>query len=623
MPRGGLRSFPVSPTPLPLAPSRPGEGDFRKAIRKGRGCFGSMIRNERGAWKTGAWSTLALLALLASGVPCQAQERLGLQPAGRGGEERRPLLDELAPPETPKLEVPQVPPPQERAPGERVGGRVFVRKVEVTGVTAFPPEEIRKVTAPYEDRELTSEDLEALRVALTVLYVNRGYVNSGAVIPDQAVAKGVVRLHVIEGELTRIDVEGNRWFRDAYVRRRLALGAERPLNVALLQQRLQLLQQNPLIDRIRAELKPGVGPGESVLKVDVEEEIPYDLTLSFDNYQSPSVGAERGRATAEHRNLTGNGDTLSLTYGRSEGVNPQIDAWYCVPFTAQDTSLTLRYQKNNYVVVEEPFDDLDVESKSEIYGVTLRQPLYRSLANELAISLTGEHLRNETYLLHERFSFSPGVEDGESIVTALRLTPEWVYRTRSTVVAASSRFSVGVPALGATTHHDDDVPDGRFLAWLGQFQWAEVLHRSGLHTIFRTDIQISNDSLLPLEQIAVGGRYSVRGYRENQLVRDNAIIGSLEARQPLFRDKSWADYLEIAPFVDWGRGWNTDEPTPSPEFIWSAGVGLRWAAAWLERPFRIKPRCEIYWGHPFKDVDTEGGDLQDDGIHFQLAVTVP
>ena len=576
-----------------------------------------------GTRSAGPWLPLAALVAIGPWTPCQAQERLGLQPAGRAGEERRSLLDEFAPPEMPKLQLPEGPSPEERRPGGPAAARVFVRKIEVTGVTAFSPDEIRKMTAPYENRELTSEDLESLRVALTVLYVNRGYVNSGAVIPDQTVADGVVRLQVIEGELTRIDVEGNRWFRESYVRRRLALGAEPPLNVTPLQQRLQLLQQNPLIERIRAELRPGVKPGESVLKVDVEEEVPYALTLSFDNYQSPSVGAERGRATAEHRNLTGNGDTLSLTYGRSEGVSPQIDAWYSVPFTAQDTSLTLRYQKNNYVVVEEPFDDLDVESKSDIYGVTLRQPLYRSLANELAISLTGEHLRNETYLLHERFSFSPGVDDGESIVTALRLTPEWIYRTRSTVVAASSRFSVGLRALGATTHHDDEVPDGRFFAWLGQVQWAQVLNQSGLHTIFRTDIQTANDPLLPLEQIAVGGRYSVRGYRENQLVRDNAIIGSLEARQPLFRNKPWADYLEIAPFVDWGKGWNTGEPTPSPKFIWSAGVGLRWAATWLERPFRIKPRFEIYWGHPFKDVDTEGGDLQDDGIHFQLAVTVP
>ena len=61
---------------------------------------------------------------------------------------------------------------------------------------------------------------------LTLHYVNNGYVNSGAVIPDQTVADGVITFDIIEGELTRIDLEGNKWFRDGYIRKRLALGGK-------------------------------------------------------------------------------------------------------------------------------------------------------------------------------------------------------------------------------------------------------------------------------------------------------------------------------------------------------------------------------------------------------------
>jgi len=46
---------------------------------------------------------------------------------------------------------------------------VFVREIRVTGSTVFSAEELAKVTAPYLNREVTSEDLEALRVALTLL----------------------------------------------------------------------------------------------------------------------------------------------------------------------------------------------------------------------------------------------------------------------------------------------------------------------------------------------------------------------------------------------------------------------------------------------------------------------
>jgi hemolysin activation/secretion protein len=65
---------------------------------------------------------------------------------------------------------------------------------------------------------LTTEDLEALRLALTHLYVEHGYITSGAIIPDQTVTDGVITLDLIEGRLHDIEVAGQRWFRSGYFR---------------------------------------------------------------------------------------------------------------------------------------------------------------------------------------------------------------------------------------------------------------------------------------------------------------------------------------------------------------------------------------------------------------------
>ena len=205
-------------------------------------------------------------------------------------------------------------------------------------------------------------------------------------------------------------------------------------------------------------------------------------------------------------------------------------------------------------------------------------------------------------------------------MTALRLSQDWAHYTQEEVFAARSQLSFGIDALGATTH-GGETPDGRFFAWLGQFQWAKLFSPKNIQLIFRTDVQLTNDSLLPVEQIAVGGRYSVRGYRENQLVRDQGILSSLEARIPLVQNVWWADYLQVAPFVDYGRGWNEDLETPPVKSISSVGLGLRWAATWKTRTRTIKPQFELYWGIPLKNVDTpDYYDLQDDGIHLQLVI---
>jgi hemolysin activation/secretion protein len=404
-------------------------------------------------WSTKAW----------------AQERLGIeQPPRLPGLGEPSFPAERVPPVLPRPELPPVPPPppaeRERLPVPRV----FVRRIQIIGSTVFSEAELATVITPYVGREVTSEDLEALRLALTRLYVNAGYINSGAVLPDQTVTEGVITYEIIEGELTDVTVEGNRWFRESYLRQRLLLDLETPLHIGALQERLQRLQQDDRSIRLRAELRPGIELGESTLHVQVEERLPVFVALDFNNYQSPTVGSEQGQITVAHRNLTGSGDILSVSYGRSSGVGPQVDAGYMLPLSPRETPVGLRYRRNESSVIEAIFAPLDIDSRSEIFTLSLRQPVYRTLRRELALSLTGERLQSQTFLLGQPFSFSPGVKDGVATDTALRLTAEWFDRTPTQVIAARSRFSVGIDVLGATINATD-LPDGQFFAWLGQF----------------------------------------------------------------------------------------------------------------------------------------------------------
>jgi hemolysin activation/secretion protein len=186
------------------------------------------------------------------------------------------------------------------------------------------------------------------------------------------------------------------------------------------------------------------------------------------------------------------------------------------------------------------------------------------------------------------------------------------------VFAARSRLSLGIDALNSTIN-EDKLPDSRFLAWLGQVQWARRLTDWGLQVISRLDVQLTTQPLLPLEQIAVGGRYTVRGYRENQVVRDNALLTSVEARIPVVRNTWWADVVQLAPFIDYGYAWNTRFVTLAPRNLASVGLGLRWALT-LTSPVLLRPEFEIYWGVPLNNVKTSGGNLQDLGVHLQFVL---
>lgn len=545
-------------------------------------------------------------------------------PTLRSGEPPSPLKKEFRPPSMPPPSpvLPSVPAtPSEDGAQQQLGQiQVFVKSIVVTGNTVFSNEEIAAVTAPYENRTLSTEDLERLRLALTLLYVNNGYITSGAVIPDQDVKDGAIQLQIVEGALSQINVEGTNWFRPGYISDRIERGAGPPLRMEPLQTRLQLLQQDPRIEQINAELRPGDQRGESLLNVKVKEQSPWKMWVEFSNYQTPVVGAERGLMTVAHQNVTGHGDPLSITYGGSRGVHPVIDVAYTLPLNRYDTTFTASYRRNDFVVVSDQFSFLDLSSESEIIGFTLRHPLYRTLSDEVAIAITGERLHNKITSALDSVGGTtlliPGSSDtGVSSVSALRFIQEYVHRTPTSVIAARSRFSVGLDVLNATSNAGP-LPDGRFFSWLGQLQGVRRFDDWwGMQLLGQMNLQIANDRLFPLEQIPLGGRFSVRGYRENTLIRDNGFIFSVESRFPLLRYASGEPLLQFAQFVDVGRAWQAKGDTPDPQTLASVGLGLRWAVLPRDRA-----RFELYWGVPLNHVDHPSGNLQDYGIHLQAVV---
>jgi hemolysin activation/secretion protein len=512
-----------------------------------------------------------------------------------------PLPKELPKPEPPLPSIlPPAPVPERRGPMPTV--KVYVREIRVLGST---------VTDPYRNRETTSEDIEALRLALTLLYVKRGYSTSGTLVPDQAIVDGLLTLQIIEGTLSRINVEDNYWFSSRYFTSRLRRDAGPPVNVHALQQRLQLFQTDPRIERINAELKPGETRGESVLNVRVAERRPIKGWLEYNNFSAPGVGSNRVLGTIVDDNLLGFGDRVSVQYGQSfgtdvnahgSGINPNLNVNYVIPFTPYDTTFAVDYRRTDFSVIDSSVKALDIEGKFELIGLTFRQPVFRTLSQEFALSLSGQSESFRTSLGGNPFEFQSGSTNGLSQVSALRFAQEYVHRTQDQVISALSRMSFGLPVLGATVNNGTDQATGEFFSWLGQ----------------TADLQLSNKHLFLMEQMAVGGRYSVRGYREFTQLGDNAFLGSIETRIPVYTSAIGEELLYLVPFFDYGRAWNSDvvnlEATPSPEWLASVGVGTIWN-------FWRGSRFELYWGQRLNPpTEAKHTNLQDYGVHMQLVV---
>ncbi|MBD2522660.1 ShlB/FhaC/HecB family hemolysin secretion/activation protein [Nostoc sp. FACHB-133] len=505
------------------------------------------------------------------------------------------------------------PTPDEPLPG-KFPQTIVVERFEVIGSTVFSPEELALATAEFTKRPISLTEVYQARSKITELYVRNGYITSGAYIPPQTIQSGVVKIQVVEGKLEDIQVTGTRRLNPNYVRSRLAIATSPPLNRQRLLEALQLLQLNPLIQNVSAELSAGSRTGSSLLEVKVSEAKTFSSQIVLDNGRSPSVGSFRRRLQLNEANLLGLGDALGVAYTNTDGSN-SLDANYTLPLNPRNGTLTFNYGITSSNVIEPPFDVLDIHSDSRYYELTFRQPIVQTPTQEFALGLTASRRESDISSLLQRVGLpgselSPGAdEQGRTRVSAFRFFQEWTSRNSREVIALRSQFSLGIDILSPTINQN--APDSRFFAWQGQAQWVRLLAPETL-MLFRLNTQLASRTLLPLEQFGLGGQDSIRGYRQDYLLTDNGTFVSAEVQVPILRLPKIDSTLQVVPFVDFGVGWNSsDRENPNPNTLASVGLGLRWSQG-----DRFTVRLD--WGVPLISVESNERTLQENGLYFSL-----
>lgn len=555
------------------------------------------------------------LSNAAGSVFLLGNELPGVQPPRSNAPGLRPPLP------TPELPTPQplptppsiVPPPLPPAlpgglePGS-VPGTIVVKRFEVVGSTIFGAAEFAKITTPYTNRPITFAELMEAQAAITRFYTDQGYSTSGAVIPPQTLEDGVVKVQIVEGEVEVIQVTGTRRLNPNYVRSRLAIGSRKPLNSKKLLEALQLLQLNPIIQTISAELSSGTRLGSNRLEVKVNEAQTVDVQVELDNNRSPAVGSFRRSLRLSEANLLGQGDGLQVGYANTTGSHV-IDFSYAYPVNPRNGTISFDFQQSFSRIIEEPFDPLDIKANSFNLSLNYRQPIIETPTRLVSVGIGTYWRQSQTSILDVPFPLSPGADlNGITRISTVRFLQDWVERGAESVFAARSELNVGVGAFNSGL--DAPPPNGYFVAWRGQAQWVKLLAPDAL-LILQSNAQFSDRPLTPFDQFSIGGQGSVRGYRQDLLLADNGISASAEVRLPIWRLSQNRGVLQVAPFVDVGNVWNSRRSSPEPNFLAAVGLGLRWQQGNLLT-------IRVDWGIPLVSVDVSKDSWQEKGLTLSL-----
>ena len=493
--------------------------------------------------------------------------------------------------------LPEIPRLIERPLAVDEGPVIAVRAIVVDGFTPMPKRGITEqalhalieAAQASHPEGFTMGQLQTLADQITNLYRGKGLIVAQAFVPEQQVENGEVHLRIMAGTLGRVVVEDAKRYPEQLARHPFLRLIGKPIYNQEVESALLYTNDLPGLTTFGV-FQPGLKEGESDLVLKATEKT-YDVSVSADNYGTKFTGEERLLTSVTFNNPTRGGDALNITYQQS--YEPKLSNYeafdYRRPvFTRWRPGQTMgfSFSRNNFEVGDE-LKDLRIEGVTEIFDLYYRYAFLRNRGRNATAVLDFARKRSTVDTAKQPFS-----EDKLAILSA-GLEFDFIdLLMGGGINQGSVTWSHGFKDFMASTQKNDNPGSSRrdkdgnpkqlgFNKFSFQFSRLQSLTRNQALIISLAG-QHSEDLLVSLEQMAIGGPYSVRAYPQAEFLVDSGYVASLEwvvnapgfAAKPAFGNRTWGQVLQMSAYVDRGQGWLHDVPKAQNQSVMLADAGI-------------------------------------------------
>jgi hemolysin activation/secretion protein len=485
-----------------------------------------------------------------------------------------------------------------------------INQFDIIGNTKLSPEEIENTLAPFLGEDKAAQDVEDARTILERYYHKQGYPTALVNIPEQTVESGTVQLQVIESNIRRVRITGNKYFTmESILKKMPSFRTGEILYLPKIQEELAQVNSHPDL-KVAPVLMPGKELGTIDVELKVKDKLPLHGSLELNNRSTHNTTDLRLNALVRYDNLWQKEHSISLQYQTSPEDTEEVRALavsYVMPaFWNPDHILALYgVASDSEVAFGEGFQTV---GKGYIAGLRNVIPLPSRETYTHSMSLGVDYKDFDDTL-----SF---VDDDDSTETPLTYMPLSLnYNSVLSHLGGATRFLVGfnVVLRGLVTDREE-FEDKRYKSRGNYIYTTLGIERYqnlpwDFQLLVKGDGQISDQPLPSNEQYVAGGLNSVRGYMETEEAGDNAIHGTIElAYPPLAKRLGLPEWISISPHLFYDiASLRLIDPLPGqeqPGTFSGTGAGMRGT---LSRSLEY----EVSWGRALDDTSqSESGDQQ-------------
>lgn len=513
------------------------------------------------------WTMLFALAATAAG-PAQAQTR----PAGNPLES----LPQINAPQRSTVTV-QVE-PQAQQVQELLARHITPSTIRVEGVKSLPFDLVSSRFTPLVGKDITIGQLIETANGVTKLYQERGFALSFAFVPAQTFENGVVRVTIVEGYVSDVQITGKPGPMESKLRAVAAhITADRPLRKETFERYVNTFGLLPGIT-VKANVPPPQNTdGATTMTLDVSRK-PINVSSGIAT-TTPGV---QGVFTVTESGLTSLGEQLSISALAPKGPNnvTYVAASGSVPIGSN--GLIARVDASHYR--GNPTDNPGLPSYvkrtviNDKIGLSTSYPILLSNQRSLLATVSGYASHSEDNYQNQLGGQYIGLR---SQVRVLQAQMDYTTIRPSSVTKLSLNVAKAFDILGASKSAETNIAGSTqtnpasitFVRTGGTLvqtnQWP---YKIG--TTVQLTGQYSAVSLPTTEQIAFGAQRFALGYEPGEASGDSGWGMSAEINRQF--TVGYAYLKSITPYIayDMARVY-LRAGTPQPNRLSSVGIGVR------------------------------------------------
>lgn len=462
-------------------------------------------------------------------------------------------------------------------PAATSGPVVKLKTINFSGNSLLSSEQLTSSVAPFLNRELDFNQLQAAAAAAAAAYRDAGWVVR-SYLPQQDLADGTLIIQIVESVFGSVQVEGTVAKRiqlekiTQFIKTNQTSGA--PLSAQAMDRGLLLADDLPGV-AVTGTLRPGQNEREVDLALKLTDEKLLAGDAAIDNYGSRSTGFERLNANLAFASAWGGGELITTNLMHTQGSD-YARAGVTLPIGGHGWRLGFNASSLRYKLISPEFDALESKGTANTTGLEANYPLVRQRQRNLYFSATADHK------IFDNQSSQQTISHYTADVLSFGLSGNAFDNFGAGgSTSGNTALSTGRVNLNGSPNQVADIQTAHTDGSFSKFRYAINRKQNLTHNLVllaSMSGQIASKNLDSSEKFYLGGSSGVRAYPTSEGGGSTGMLANLELNVRL------SEGLSLNGFYDWGqvsinRNNFTGGATLNTYALKGAGLGLSWQNA--------------------------------------------